>query len=151
MISIKRTNSGDKDFQNLVKELDNDLMIRDGEEHLFYNQFNKIDTIKNAVVAYEGDEPVGCGAIREFSPKAMEVKRMYVLPAKRGQGVAAAILKELETWSRELKYKKCVLETGKKQPEAIVFYTKNNYKIIPSFGQYLNVKNSVCFEKQLPE
>lgn len=151
MINIKRTDSHDKYFQKLVKELDNDLMIRDGEEHLFYNQFNKIDSIKNAVVAYEEGQPVGCGAIREFSEDAMEVKRMYVLPAKRGQGVAAAILKELETWSRELNYKSCVLETGKKQPEAIAFYKKNNYKVIPSFGQYLNVENSICFEKEFPE
>ncbi|MEO8109140.1 MAG: GNAT family N-acetyltransferase [Ginsengibacter sp.] len=150
MINIKRTDSLDKDFQNLVKELDNDLMIRDGEEHLFYNQFNKIDSIKNAVVAYEEGQAIGCGAIREFSEGAMEVKRMYVLPSKREQGVAAAILKELETWARELNYKSCVLETGKKQPEAIAFYKKNNYKVIPSFGQYLNVDNSVCFEKELP-
>ncbi len=149
MINIKRTDSNDVDFQNFVKELDNDLVIRDGEEHLFYNQFNKINSIKNAVVAYEKGQPVGCGAIREFSKDAMEVKRMYVLPAKRGQGVAAAVLKELESWARELNYKSCVLETGKKQPEAIAFYKKNNYKVIPSFGQYLNVKNSVCFEKVL--
>lgn len=151
MLYIKRKNSKDKDFQKLVNELDIDLKIRDGEEHLFYNQFNKIDSIKNAVVAYEEGQPVGCGAIREFSEDAMEVKRMYVLPAKRGQGVAAAILKELETWSRELNYKSCVLETGKKQPEAIAFYKKNNYKVIPSFGQYLNVENSICFEKEFPE
>lgn len=151
MLSIKRTNSEDKDFQKLVRELDIDLKVRDGEEHLFYNQFNKIASIKNAVVAYEEGEPVGCGAIREFSEDAMEVKRMYVLQAKRGQGVATAILQELETWARELNYKSCVLETGKKQPEAIAFYKKNNYKVIPSFGQYLNVENSVCFEKELPK
>lgn len=151
MININRTDSIDKDFQKLVKELDNDLMIRDGEEHLFYNQFNKIYSIKNAVVAYEEGQPVGCGAIREFSKDAVEVKRMYVLPAKRGQGVAAAVLKELEKWARELNYKSCVLETGKKQPEAIAFYNKNNYKVIPSFGQYLSVENSICFEKELPE
>lgn len=151
MINIKRTDSLDQDFQKLAKELDNDLMIRDGEEHLFYNQFNKIDSIKNVVVAYEKGQPVGCGAIREFSKDAMEVKRMYVLPAKRGHGVAAALLKELEKWARELNYKSCVLETGKKQPEAIAFYKKNNYKVIPSFGQYLHVENSICFEKELPE
>ncbi len=151
MINIKRTDSLDKDFQKLVKELDNDLMMRDGDEHLFYNQFNKIDSIKNAVVAYEEGQPVGCGAIRKFSEDAMEVKRMYVLPAKRGQGVADAVLKELESWAAELNYKRCVLETGKKQPEAIAFYTKNNYKVIPSFGQYLHVENSICFEKEFPE
>ncbi len=139
MLSIKRINSEDKDFQKLVKELDIDLKIRDGEEHLFYDQFNKIDKIKYAVVAYDGNTPVGCGAIKEFLKDAMEVKRMYVLPAKRGQGVASIILRELEKWSVELGYKTCFLETGKKQPEAIAFYKKNYYKIIPNFGQYADV------------
>jgi hypothetical protein len=41
------------------------------------------------------------------------------------------------------------LETGKKQPEAIKLYTKNGYFIIPNFGQYENIENSICFEKQL--
>lgn len=149
MITSKRTNSDNRDFQELVKALDIDLKIRDGEEHSFYAQFNKIDKIKYAIVAYDRDLPVGCGAIKEYSEDTMEVKRMYVPPEKRGQGIASVILKELETWCRELNYKKCILETGKKQPEAIELYKKNCYKIIPNFGQYANVQNSVCFEKDL--
>ena len=145
----KRTNSNDKDFQKLVRELDIDLKIRDGKDHSFYAQFNKIDMIKYAVVAYEEDMPVGCGAIKEYSQDTMEVKRMYVPPDKRGRGIASVILNELEIWCKESNYKKCVLETGQKQPEAIELYKKNNYKIIPNFGQYENVENSVCFEKDL--
>jgi GNAT superfamily N-acetyltransferase len=149
MIITKRTNSDDCDFRELVKELDIELKTRDGKEHAFYAQFNKINSIKYAVVAYMGDEPVGCGAVKGFSQGAMEVKRMYVLPNKRKLGIASIILKELETWCLELNYKKAVLETGIKQPEAIELYKKNNYKIIPSYGQYKNVENSVCFEKEL--
>ncbi|WP_264536665.1 hypothetical protein [Flavobacterium sp. N1736] len=65
MISLKRTNSDDIDFINLVALLDQDLAIRDGEDHGFYNQFNKIDKIKHAVVFYENDIAMGCGAFRE--------------------------------------------------------------------------------------
>lgn len=149
MIITKRTNSDDRNFQKLVRELDNDLKIRDGDEHSFYAQFNKIDLLKHVIVAYEQGQAVGCGAIKEYSKDTMEVKRMYVPLNKRGQGIATIILNELETWCRELNYKKCILETGKKQPEAIELYKKNNYKIIPNFGQYKNVENSVCFEKEL--
>ena len=149
MIITKRTDSADKDFQELVKALDIDLSIRDGEEHSFYDQFNKIDMIRHAIVAYDGDEPVGCGAVKEYSADTMEVKRMYVPPARRGQGIASIILTELENWCREMNYTRCLLETGKKQPEAIALYTKNNYRVIPNFGQYINVENSVCFEKLL--
>ena len=149
MIILKRTSHEDTNFQVLVKELDLDLKTRDGEEHAFYSQFNKIDMLKHAVVAYENDLPVGCGAIKKNSPGVAEVKRMYVALHKRGQGIASLILKELETWCRELNYNKCILETGTKQPEAIILYKKNGYTIIPNFGQYLNVENSICFEKQL--
>ena len=149
ILSIKRTDSDDDDFRELVKALDKDLSIRDGEDHTFYAQFNKIDKIKHAVVAYNGDEPVGCGAVKEYSTDTMEVKRMYVPPQKRGQGIASIILNELEKWSKELNYKNCILETGKKQPEAIELYKKNQYKIIPNYGQYINVENSVCFKKEL--
>ena len=149
MITIKRTDSNDPEFRKLVRALDTDLSIRDGEDHSFYAQYNKIDAIKHAVVAYQGDEPVGCGAVKEFSADTMEVKRMYVPPEKRGLGIASLVLKELETWCRELNYKKAVLETGMKQPEAIALYKKNNYLVIPNYGQYANVENSVCFGKEL--
>lgn len=149
MITLKRTNSDDAHFQALVKELDKDLAIRDGDEHAFYSQFNKLDAIKYVVVAYESSEPSGCGAIKEYSDGVMEIKRMFVPPERRGQGIASGILNELEAWTRELSFTKCILETGHKQPEAIRLYEKNGYRIIPNYGQYANVENSVCFEKEI--
>jgi putative acetyltransferase len=149
MIIIVRTDSENQDFIELVKYLDADLAERDGEEHSFYAQFNKIDRIKYVVLAYENKHPLGCGAIKEYDPNTMEIKRMYVSPESRGKGIATKVLAELENWAAELEYKKCILETGKKQPEAIGLYKKNGYKIIPSYGQYADVENSVCFEKEL--
>jgi putative acetyltransferase len=149
MISCTRTDSENKDFQNLVRKLDADLRIRDGEEHAFYAQFNKIDKIRNAIVAYDNGIPVGCGAIKKYSPGTMEVKRMFVLPDRRGQGIASLILNQLELWAIELNSTRCILETGLKQPEAIALYKKNGYNIIPNYGQYANAINSVCFEKIL--
>jgi len=149
MLTLLRTDSSNTDFIALVKELDADLAIRDGADHAFYDQFNKITNIKNVLVAYENETPVGCGALKEYASDTMEVKRMYVPPALRGKGIASIVLAALEKWAKELNYKKCILETGKKQPEAIALYNKNGYSIIPNYGQYENVKNSVCFEKVL--
>jgi len=149
MITIKRTNSNDTDFQYLVRELDIELKVIDGDEHSFYNQFNKTDTIKYVLVAGLNDVPVGCGAIKEYSGESMEVKRMFVKLNQRGKGIASEILKELEIWSRELGYSRCILETGKRQPDAVRLYEKNNYKRIQNYDPYKNVENSVCFEKVL--
>ena len=78
-MDLIRTNSENIDFIKLVKLLDLGLQKTDGDEYSFYAQFNKIDSIKYAIVAYENDKAVGCGAIKEFKAGSiMEVKRMYV-------------------------------------------------------------------------
>ena len=149
MIRILRTDSQNPDFIALVRLLDADLALRDGDEHSFYDQFNKIDQIKYTIIAYDNKNLLGCGAIKEYQPQIMEIKRMYVFPEKRGCGIATKILTELENWATELSYKKCILETGKKQPEAIKLYKKNGYKLTANYGQYVHIENSVCFEKEL--
>jgi len=149
MIKLKRTDSQDQDFIELVKHLDADLAIRDGDDHEFYNQFNSVSMIKFAIVVYENAVPIGCGAIKVFDDERMEVKRMYVTPEHRGKGVAGRILKALELWAIELGYKRCVLETGINQPEALALYHKSGFSRIANYGQYANVQSSFCFEKVL--
>jgi GNAT superfamily N-acetyltransferase len=146
---LNKTNSSNLDFISLVKDLDIELSIRDGDEHSFFAQFNKIDQIKHVIIAYENNIAVGCGAIKEYADDTMEIKRMFVKPEFRGQGIASIILSDLEIWAKELNFTKCILETGQKQPEAIALYKKNNYEIIPNYGQYIGVSNSVCFLKYL--
>lgn len=157
-LEIKRTNSENKDFIKLVKKLDASLKITDGDDHDFYNQFNGIDAIKHVVVAYVDTEtgsaqvkkPVGCGAIKHFDENQVEVKRMFVDSKQRGLGIAPKILIELETWAKELHYKKCILETGERQVEAVKLYHKSNYTLMKiNYGQYENVANSLCFEKNI--
>lgn len=149
MLQLVRTTSENADFRTLVQLLDQDLAARDGAEHGFYAQYNKIDLIRHVVVAYRDGAPVGCGAFKEFEPGTVEIKRMYVQPAHRQQGVAQAVLSELEKWAAELGYCTCVLETGKRQPEAIALYQRCGYALTPNYGQYVGIKNSVCMRKEL--
>jgi putative acetyltransferase len=146
---LVRTNSENKDFQKLVIALDHDLAIRNGDANDFFTQFNKIDLLHHVVVYYLENQPVGCGAVKEFNNSTMEIKRMYVQIEFRGKGVAVAVLQELENWARELGYTYCVLETGNKMPEAIGLYKKSGYRIIPNYGPYENIESSICFEKEL--
>ncbi len=146
---LKRTDSADQDFVRLVRLLDADLAVRDGDEHDYYAQFNKIDAIRHVVVAYADGAAISCGAIKEFEPGSVEVKRMYTLPEHRGRGIAAEVLAELEKWAKELGSENCVLETGKKQPEAIRLYEKSGYSVIPNYGQYAGIDNSLCFAKAI--
>lgn len=149
MYRFIRTDSQNPDFKNLVSLLDADLAITDGEEHAFYDQFNKLDSIKYVVMAFQDEWAVGCGAIKEFDSCTMEVKRMYVIQPERGKGIASKILSELENWAKGMSYSRCILETGIRQPDAIALYEKNGYLLIQNYGQYFGIENSLCFEKTL--
>lgn len=149
MIHCIRTDASHPDFKKLVTELDAELRIRDGDESDFYEQFNKSDSIKYAVVIYQTGIAVGCGALRPYTNDKIEVKRMYVPLEHRSKGLATLVLKELEKWALELGFHHLILETGIRQPEAIRLYNKNGYHSIPNYGQYEGVSSSVCFEKHL--
>ncbi len=147
MLSLIRTTSENQDFINLVKFLDADLKIRDGEDYAFYAYINKTAVLNCALVCYLHDVPVGCGAFRAIDTETVEIKRMFVSPDSRGKGIASAVLTELELWASELKYTQTILETGINQPEAIALYKKSGYEIIPNYGQYAGVETSICMKK----
>jgi putative acetyltransferase len=147
MKKIIRTDNKNVDFNKLIIELDAYLKVTDGEDHEFYNQFNGLDNIKNVVIAYQDSQAIGCGAFKKLDNETIEIKRMYVKFAHRGSGTAQAILNSLELWASEKGFKKCILETGNRQVEAIKFYKKAGYKSIPNYGQYIHMEDSNCFEK----
>lgn len=149
MIEIKRTSSSEIDFQHLVSELDWELSTRNGETNEFFAQYNKIDQIKHVIIATIDDKPVGCGAMKAYDSDTMEIKRMFVPIEMRGKGIAVHILKNLEKWAKEMNYSKCILETGNKMLEAIRLYEKSNYKVVPNYGQYNGIEDSICFKKHL--
>jgi len=92
---------------------------------------------------------VGCGAIRRLDEETAEVKRMYVEPAMRGQGVAKKILGRLEAGAASLGARRMVLETGVHQAEAIGLYRRAGYREIDCWGEYATSATSVCFEKRI--
>ncbi len=149
MLKLQKRSGDHPDFAGLVLFLDAYLAEKDGRDHDFYNQYNGISTIKYALVGYNENKPVACGAIKEFETKAMEVKRMFTLPEYRGKGIARQLLAELESWAAELGANRVVLETGRKQVEAISLYERSGYRRIPNYGQYIGIETSVCYEKPL--
>jgi len=128
-MEIIRTDSSNQDFIALVKSLDKYLSVTDGDEHAFYDQYNKLDNIKYVVLAYQNNEAVGCGAIKAFDDQS--------------------ILNELESWASQLGAIRCILETGVRQKSAVRLYKKCHYTTIDNYGQYAGMENSICFEKSL--
>lgn len=146
---LHRTDSNDRDFQYLIVLMDYDLRQRYGLVQTIYDDLNKLGELDTVLMAYIDKVPAGCGCFRKFSDNTIEVKRMFVEPAFRGQGVASQILAGLESWAREKGFTRAILETGRKQPEAIHLYEKSGYASTINYGPYAGLENSVCMRKKL--
>ena len=81
--------------------------------------------------------------------KAGSVNEVAVQQTVAQKYATEIILKDLEYWAKDLGYTKCVLETGKRQLDAIALYQKVGYQIIPNYGQYIGIENSICFAKNV--
>jgi putative acetyltransferase len=149
MLTLTRTTSDNPDFRNFIVLLDQSLKENDGDDHAFFAQFNKVDSINEVIVAYKDGIAAGCGAIKPYTQTLAEVKRMFVHSDFRRMGVAKSIMAALEDWAKELNYTSAILETGNKQTEAIELYKRSNYNVIPNYGQYAGVESSICMQKEL--
>ena len=148
MYKLLKTNSNHSDFQKLTQLFDEYLVEIDGDEKDFFAQYNQI-YIDNVIVCYEDEIAVGCGAFKEYEPTVAEIKRMFVLPEKRGKGIASTVLNMLEIWAKENGFQSSILETSNQLTNAISLYQKSGYEIIPNYGQYIDVESSVCMKKIL--
>ena len=86
------------------------------------------------LVGYRGDEPICCGGVKRLDERHCELKRMYVVPAARGQGIARRLLQALEQTARELGFRVARLDTGARQPAARHLYESAGYAEIGNFN-----------------
>jgi GNAT superfamily N-acetyltransferase len=149
MLHLIRTTSDNTDFQNLVKRLDKELWERYDQAQAAYAVHNKIERNSTVVVGYWHKAPVGCGCFKALDDSTAEIKRMFVAPEERSKGIASGILKELCIWADQAGFKRVILETGIKQPEAIRLYTKAGFEVIANYPPYIGMEYSVCMEKRL--
>lgn len=138
--------------QQLIAELQEDLKVRYGsgdQTPIAAVEFDPPDG--GFFVAYDGKNPVGCGAWRSWggSPTVAEVKRVFVTESTRGRGLARQIMATLEGDAKAHGRKRMILETGTGQPEAIALYQALGYEPIEPFGYYRNEPGVRCFGKDL--
>jgi GNAT superfamily N-acetyltransferase len=148
-LSVIRDTSRNPDFIMLALLLDADLARRYGALQSTYERYNRIETLNSVVVAYLDRQPAACGAYRHCNDTTVEIKRMFVREDQRRKGLAIGILNELENWAQETGYTRVILETGRRQEEAIRLYRKSGYLQMENYGQYRGNDNSVCFQKAL--
>lgn len=91
---------------------------------------------------------VGCGGFCRCDGY-VEIKRMYVAPTYRGQGIATRMLTALEELIRREGFRVILLESGDQQPEAIRLYARMGYAPIQPFVHYADDPHALFYEKRL--
>lgn len=146
-----RTDGKSKDFIENCRLLDIDLDRRVGRQikREKYQKFNQLDEIKEAIVVYDEGKPIGGGAIRRYDEETMELKRVFVHSEYQGQGIGSRLVSLLIEWAAELGYRRMILETGELLAESCAVYRKLGFEVIPNYGPYVNMPESLCMEKEL--
>jgi ribosomal protein S18 acetylase RimI-like enzyme len=151
-LQFRRSSPDEPIAKRLILALNAELEERypeDGANH-FRLETDEVSGDRGVfLVAYLGEEPIACGAIRRLGEEDAEIKRMYVDPGTRGSGVGRRMLDELVSHGREFGAKRIVLETGKRQIEALALYKRAGFEPIPRFGEYANSPFSLCLAKDL--
>lgn len=139
------------DLTALVAELDAYFRTGWSEAADHYKQYHTLDGMACAAVAYIEGTPAACGCWRAFDPVTAEIKRMYVRPAYRRQGIAGKIVAALEQHAAASGCHRAVLETGAEMPDAIAFYEKQGYRLVPNYSDFVDDEICVCMEKQISD
>ncbi|MEX1307296.1 MAG: GNAT family N-acetyltransferase [Eubacteriales bacterium] len=150
-MDIKYTNGRDTDFIRLCEELDAYLNRLAGGEinRKVYVPLNALDGINDVYVVYEEEFPIACGGFKHHCAGTAEVKRVFVSEAYRNKGIGKHVMRLLEAMAKTKGYKRLIVETGRDMPGANILYQTLGYSVIPNFGPYKNLPNSVCMEKNL--
>lgn len=151
LIEFKRTDGKNKDFIENCRLLDMDLDRRVGKKikREKYEKYNQLDEIQEAIVVYNDNKAVGGGAIRRYNNEDIELKRVFVHTKYQGQGIGTKLVSLLIEWAAELGYKRIILETGELLEESCYVYKKLGFKVIPNYGPYVDMPESLCMARDL--
>ena len=139
------------DFIILCHELDDylDELVGNKFDRSQYIPFNQLGDIHDVIIAYHQAEPVGCASYKKYGCEIAEMKRVFVRSGHRGNGIAKVMLKKLEERAIGQGYREMILETGEPLEVSMKLYKSNGYELIPNYGQYFDMPDSICMRKYL--
>ena len=148
---FERTNGKNKDFIELCHGLDDFLneLVGGEENRAKYIPYNTLNDIHDVIVVYDGDIPVGCVSFKRYNAECAEVKRVFIKEEYRGRGISKELMELLEERGKGCGYTYFILESGEPLEAAMALYRSIGYEVIPNYGQYKDMPDSICMRKKL--
>ena len=149
-MEIRFVDAENADFLALVQQLDEYYFEVVGEVHKRYAKYNDPHLLNARMAAYIDGKAAGCGAWKKIDAETAEIKRIFVSPDFRRQGVASALISALEQDVAAHGYIRAILETARTTDDSAALYHKLGYREIAYYGSPAGAENCRCFEKMLP-
>ncbi len=145
------TDGDSADFAMLCGQLDETLerIVSGKFDRSKYAKYNLRDQIHEVLVVYHQGKPIGCGGFKAYDEEHAELKRIYTDPAFHGMGLGEEIVRRLEARAKIQGFGWCILETGEPLEAACHIYHKLGYRVIPNYGQYIDMPESICMQKKI--
>lgn len=145
------TDSSDENFVELCHLLDDYLneIVGGEKQRSQYVVHNAIEEIRDVFVVYDEKCPIGCASFKYYDDKSAEVKRVYIKKEYRGKGISRQLMYRLEEKAKEKGFERLILETGEPLHQAMNLYKNIGFTIIPNYGPYKCMAESICMEKSL--
>lgn len=148
-MELRFVDARNTDYLMLAQKLDEYYFTLVGDVQLRYAEANRPENMACLIVAYDNDIPVGCGCWKRVNQTTAEVKRIFVMPEYRCQGVASAIIRKLEGSIAQAGYSHIILETARTTSDSKALYLSLGYQEIDYFGSPAGAENCLCFEKKV--
>lgn len=150
-IIVRQVSHDNQDFVMLCGELDEFLneAIGGEEKREKYKKFNHTDTMDYVVIAYNNAEPIGCGALRKYSEKEVEVKRVFVRETYRGKHIGSMIIEALIAQAQRMNFQRIILETGVFLSASVHLYQRYGFEKMENYGPYQNMPESLCMGRDI--
>ncbi len=150
-MEIIETNGENRDFVTLCRLLDDNLnrIVGGEKQRVQYNQYNQLEDIHDVFIIYDQNLPIACASFKYHEKGTAEVKRVFVREEYRGRGLSLLLMKRLEEKAKMQGYQNLILETGNMLTHAMGLYKKIGFMVIENYGQYKNMKESICMGKLL--
>ncbi len=148
---FRYTNGRNSDFISLCHSLDSFLneVVGGEEKRAKYVPYNSLDDINDVIVVYDGGNAIGCASFKKYNAECAEVKRVFIKKEYRNQGLSRALMKKLEGVAKNQGYTSLILESGELLVSAMSLYRHIGYVVIPNYGQYKDMADSICMKKKL--
>lgn len=150
-IVFKWTDGSDKDFEMFygITEEYYSQIVGGVQNRTSFVPYNIITDIKDVLIAYANNSPIGCASFKKYFEYDAEIKRVWVQPDFRGKHVASDMMAQIEERAKGKGFKRAILQTREIMADAVSLYEKLGYTRIKNYAPYDTMDDAVCFAKNL--